>query len=150
MTLRTRLALVLVALVLVPLVAAAILVLYAVPRAAADRADSLVMGASSAVTNQISQNCEQVATAAVVTGRMLGTSSPAAATRRVVSDGLVDWASVVNNSGGVVASSGQVPTQLRDRPVERLHPRRSGRCGARLRARGGCRRPPRARGGPCG
>ena len=40
MTLRTRLALVLVALVLVPLVAAAILVLYAVPRAAADRGAS--------------------------------------------------------------------------------------------------------------
>ena len=50
MTLRTRLALVLVALVLAPLVAAAALILYAVPRATADRADSLVIGARSAVT----------------------------------------------------------------------------------------------------
>ncbi len=108
MTLRTRLALVLVALVLAPLVAAAALILYAVPRATADRADSLVIGARSAVTNDISQMCDQVATAAVVTGRALGSATPAGATRQVVSDGLADWVSVVNNRGNVVASTGQV------------------------------------------
>ncbi|MCZ3385640.1 MAG: HAMP domain-containing protein [Actinomycetia bacterium] len=116
MTLRTRLALVLVALVLAPLVAAAVLVLYAVPRAAADRADSLVVGARSGVTNDISQTCEQVQAAAVVTGRMLGSSSPATATRRVVADGLVDWVAVVNDRGSAVSSAGQLPSDLINEP----------------------------------
>lgn len=116
MTLRTRLALVLVALVLVPLVAAAVLVLYAVPRAAADRTNSLVIGASSAVTNDISQMCDQVATAAVVAGRALGTATPGAATRQVVADGLADWTSVVNNRGNVVASAGRVTSDLVTEP----------------------------------
>ena len=52
--------------------------------------------------------CDQVATAAVVTGRALGSATPAGATRQVVSDGLADWVSVVNNRGNVVASTGQV------------------------------------------
>ncbi len=116
MTLRTRLALVLVALVLAPLVAAAILVLYAVPRAAADRADSLVLGARSGVTNEISRTCDQVQSAAVVTGRMLGSTSPATATRRVVADGLADWASVVNDRGNAVSTSGQLPGGLITEP----------------------------------
>lgn len=109
MTLRTRLALVLVALVLAPLVAVAVLVLYAVPRAAADRADSLVLGARSGVTNDIGQLCGEVGTAAVVTGRMLGSTSPATATRRAVADGLADWVSVVDDRGASVASAGQPP-----------------------------------------
>ncbi|MEO8106159.1 MAG: diguanylate cyclase [Actinomycetes bacterium] len=116
MTLRTRLALVLVALVLAPLVAAAILILYAVPRATADRADSLVLGARSAVTNDISQMCDQVATAAVVTGRALGSATPASATRQVVADGLADWVSVVNNRGNVVASAGLVRSDFITEP----------------------------------
>ncbi|MCZ3387602.1 MAG: diguanylate cyclase [Actinomycetia bacterium] len=116
MTLRTRLALVLVALVLVPLVAAAILVLYAVPRAAADRADTLVLGARSGVTNEISQTCELAQSAAVVTGRMLGSSSPATATRRVVADGLADWVSVVDDRGNAVSSAGQLPGGLITQP----------------------------------
>ena len=116
MTLRTRLALVLVALVLAPLVAAAFLILYAVPRATADRADSLVVGARSAVTNDISQMCDQVATAAVVTGRALGSSAPATATRQVVADGLADRVSVVNNRGNVVASAGRVNSDFITEP----------------------------------
>lgn len=116
MTLRTRLALVLVALVLVPLVAAAIVVLYAVPRAAVDRADTLVLGARSGVTNEISHTCDQVQSAAVVTGRMLGSTSPATATRRVVADGLADWVSVVNDRGNGVSSAGQLPGGLITQP----------------------------------
>ena len=88
MTLRTRLALVLVALVVAPLVAAGVLVLYAVPRAAAERADSLVTGAGSAITDELTQECDRVATATVVTGRSLGTSSPKRATTDAVDDGL--------------------------------------------------------------
>ncbi len=116
MTLRTRLALVLVALVLVPLVAAAILVLYAVPRAADDRAESLVLGARSVVTNEISQMCDQASTAAVVTGRMLGSTSPATATRRAVSDGLAEWVSVIDERGGSVASAGQLNSDFITEP----------------------------------
>ena len=116
MTLRTRLALVLVALVLVPLVAAAILVLYAVPRAAADRADSLVLSARSGVTNEVSRTCDEVQSAAVVTGRTLGSTSPATATRRAVADGLADWVSVVSDRGNAVSSAGQLPSGLITEP----------------------------------
>ena len=119
MTLRTRLALVLVALVLAPLVAAAVLVLYAVPRAAADRADSLVLGARSGVTNDIAQLCDEVGTAAVVTGRMLGSTSPATATRQAVADGLADWISVVDARGVAIASAGQLPRGLVTDPWSR-------------------------------
>jgi diguanylate cyclase (GGDEF)-like protein len=112
MTLRTRLALVLVALVMAPLVAAAALVLYAVPRAAADRADSLVLSTRSAVTDQLSQECDRVASAAVVTARMLADTSPAAATRTTVEDGLADWVGVVDDRGNPVATSGELPADL--------------------------------------
>ena len=76
MRLRTRLALVLVALVLVPLVAAAVLVTYTVPRAAGDRADSLVLGTRSAVVDDLTRQCDAVATAAVVVGRGVASTSP--------------------------------------------------------------------------
>lgn len=116
MTLRTRLALVLVALVLAPLVAAAVLVLYAVPRAAVDRADSLVIGARSGVTNEISQTCDKVQTAAVVVGRMLASDSPAAASRPVVADGMADWVAVVNDRGNSAGSAGQLPSGIITEP----------------------------------
>lgn len=112
MRLRTRLALVLVALVVVPLVAAAVLVLYAVPRAATDRADSLVVGTRSAVVDDLSRQCDAVTTAAVVTGRGVAATSPRDATRTAVSDDLADWAAAVDRRGGLVASAGQLPTGL--------------------------------------
>ncbi|HVQ88267.1 MAG TPA: hypothetical protein VMT88_08795, partial [Actinomycetes bacterium] len=59
MTLRSRLALVLGVLVLVPLVAAAVLVVYAVPRATNDRADSLVVATRSSVTASIATRCDR-------------------------------------------------------------------------------------------
>jgi diguanylate cyclase (GGDEF)-like protein len=112
MRLRTRLALVLVALVLVPLVAAAVLVTVAVPRAAADRADSLVVGTRSAVVDDLTRQCDAVATAAVVVGRGVAATSPTEATRTAVSDQLADWAAVVDRRGGLVASAGRLPSVL--------------------------------------
>ena len=112
MTLRTRLALVLVALVVAPLVAAGVLVLYAVPRATADRADSLVLGARSGITDELKQECDRVATATVVTGRSLGTSTPKRATTNAVEDGLADWVSVIDRRGNTVASAGATPEGL--------------------------------------
>jgi diguanylate cyclase (GGDEF)-like protein len=112
MTLRTRLALVLVALVVAPLVAAGVLVLYAVPRATADRADALVTGAKASISDELAQQCDRVSTAAVVTGRMLGTDKPSRATATAVGDGLADWVAVVGDDGNTVASDGQMPTQL--------------------------------------
>ena len=109
MTLRTRLALVLVALVVVPLVAASVLVLYAVPRAADARAESAVTGARAGVTDELVQQCDRVETASVTTGRMLATSSSARATRIAVQDGLADWVAVVDDRGDVVASAGRTP-----------------------------------------
>ena len=111
MTLRTRLALVLVALVVVPLVAASVLVLYAVPRAAADRADSLVTGARAGIADELVQQCDRVGTASVTTGRMLGTDSAARATRVAVQDGLATWVAVVDDRGDVVASAGPAPVR---------------------------------------
>jgi diguanylate cyclase (GGDEF)-like protein len=112
MTLRTRLALVLVALVVVPLIAAGVLVLYAVPRAAADRADSLVTGARAGITDELVQQCDRVGLAAVTTGRMLGNESAAQATRIAVQDGLADWVAVVDDRSNNVASAGQLPDGL--------------------------------------
>ena len=116
MTLRTRLALVLVALVVVPLVAASVLVLYAVPRAAADRATSLVTGARAGVTDELLQQCDRVGTAAVTTGRMLGNGSAARAARIGVQDGLADWVAVVDDRDGVVAKAGQAPVSAQTAP----------------------------------
>ncbi len=112
MTLRTRLALVLVALVVAPLVAAGVLVLYAVPQAAAERADNLVTGADSAITDELNQECDRAATAAVATGRSLGTSTPKRATTNAVDDGLADWVSVIDRRGNTVASAGETPDEL--------------------------------------
>ena len=112
MTLRTRLALVLVALVVVPLVAAGVLVLYAVPRATAARADALVTGAKASVTDELRQQCDRVSTAALVTGRMLATDPPAKAAGIAVRDGLADWVGVVNDGGNTLAGAGQFPEQV--------------------------------------
>jgi diguanylate cyclase (GGDEF)-like protein len=112
MTLRTRLALVLVALVVAPLVAAGVLVLYAVPRATADRADALVTSANAGVTDELTQQCDRVSTAALVTGRMLATDAPAKAAGTAVRDGLADWVAVVDDRGNTLASAGQIPQQL--------------------------------------
>src|SRR4051812_4593320 len=116
MTLRTRLALVLVALVMAPLLAAAILVLYAVPRATGDRADSLVVGALSGVTDELSQQCDAAGTAAVVAGRGIGVNNPSAAARSTVGDGLADWVGVTNNRGQLVTSAGRLPVDLVTEP----------------------------------
>ena len=120
MTLRTRLALVLVALVLVPLVAAAILVLYAVPTAAADRADSLVARGALGGHDDLVRQCDEVGTAAVVTGRMLGSTSPARATRSAVDDGLADWVAWWTTEAGRRGSAGRLATRPDHRPVEQL------------------------------
>ena len=47
---------------------------------------------------------------------MLGSTTPATATRRVVADGLADWVSVVNDRGNAVSSSGQLPSGLITQP----------------------------------
>ncbi|MFL6182750.1 MAG: diguanylate cyclase [Actinomycetes bacterium] len=112
MTLRTRLALVLVALVVAPLVAAGVLVLYAVPRATADRADALVTSANAGVSDELAQQCDRVSTAALVTGRMLATNAPAKAASVAVRDGLADWVGVVNKRANTLASAGQIPEPL--------------------------------------
>ena len=110
MTLRTRLALVLGVLVLVPLVAAAVLVVYAVPRATNDRADSLVVSARSSVTAALASRCERTSVASRAVGRDTAALTPAAAARAAVADGLADWAAVVARSGRVLGSAGDLPT----------------------------------------
>ncbi|HVQ17750.1 MAG TPA: diguanylate cyclase [Actinomycetes bacterium] len=117
MTLRSRLALVLGVLVLVPLVAAAVLVVYAVPRATNDRADSLVVATRSSVVAALATRCERTAVAARSVGRDTAAVTPQAATNAAVSDGLVDWAAVVATSGRFVGESGKLPA---DAPARAL------------------------------
>ncbi|MEO8329647.1 MAG: diguanylate cyclase, partial [Candidatus Nanopelagicales bacterium] len=96
-------------LVLIPLVAAAVLVVYAVPRAAQDRADSLVVASRSAVTASIETRCQRTAIAARVVGRDTAATTPAAAASAAVDDGLVDWAAVIGPSGKTLGSAGELP-----------------------------------------
>ena len=109
MTLRARLALVLGILVLVPLVAAAVLVVYAVPRATNDRADSTVVSARSSVAAALTARCERTAVAARAVGRSTSAITPQAAARSAVEDGLADWAAVLSNSGRTLGSAGSLP-----------------------------------------
>lgn len=109
MTLRSRLGLVLGVLVLIPLVAAAILVVYAVPRATNDRADSLVVSARSSVTAALASRCEQTSVAARAVGRDTAAVAPQAAARDAVNDGLADWAAVLSGSGQLLGSAGELP-----------------------------------------
>lgn len=109
MTLRSRLALVLGILVLVPLVAAAILVVFAVPRATSDRADSLVVSARSSVTAALTSRCDQTSVAARAVGRDTAAVMPQNAARDAVNDGLADWAAVVARSGRLLGSAGELP-----------------------------------------
>ncbi len=109
MTLRSRFALVLGVLVMVPLVAGAVLVVYAVPRATNDRADSLVVSARSSVSSAIQTRCERTAIAARVVGRDTAAVRPQEATRAAVEDGLVDWAAVIGPGGRLLGSSGELP-----------------------------------------
>lgn len=110
MTFRTRLTLVLGMLVLVPLVAAAVLVVYAVPRATNDRADSLVVSARSSVTAALASRCERTSVAARAVGRDTAALTPVGAARAAVADGLADWAAVVARSGRELGSAGELPT----------------------------------------
>ena len=109
MTLRARLALVLGILVLVPLVAAAVLVVYAVPRATNDRADSTVVSARSSVAAALTARCERTAVAARAVGRSTSAITPGAAARSAVEDGLSDWAAVLSNTGRTLGSAGSLP-----------------------------------------
>jgi diguanylate cyclase (GGDEF)-like protein len=109
MTLRSRLMLVLGALVLAPLVAGAVLVTIAVPRAAADRAESTLVAARSGVTQTLITRCGTAGSAVRALARDLGVTDPKSAAQGVVSDGLVDWAAVLDQKGAVVAQAGTVP-----------------------------------------
>ena len=109
MTFRTRLALILGALVLIPLVAAALLVVYAVPRATQDRADSLVVSTRSSVTAALTTECQRSQVAARSVGRDTAFLSPRAAARNAVDDGLADWAALLSQSGRVLGEAGTLP-----------------------------------------
>lgn len=109
MTFRTRLALILGALVLIPLVAAAVLVVYAVPRAAQDRADSLVVSTRSSVTAALTNECQRSQVAARSVGRDAAYLSPKAAAHNAVDDGLADWAVLLSTSDRVLGEAGALP-----------------------------------------
>ncbi len=109
MTLRARLTLVLGILVVGPLVAGAVLIGIAVPRAAADRTDATLAAAGSGVAATAATTCRTAGSAVRAPARDLGVTTPNAAAKGVVEDGLVEWAAVLDRTGAVVARSGSVP-----------------------------------------
>jgi diguanylate cyclase (GGDEF)-like protein len=109
MTLRARLSLVLGVLVLVPLVAGAVLVGVAVPRAAADRVDDSLTSAVTGTSSAIAAACERSGSAVRALGRDLGTTTPRAAAEAVVSDRLAGWSAVLDADGRVLARAGDLP-----------------------------------------
>ena len=109
MTLRARLTLVLGFLVVGPLVAGAVLIGIAVPRATADRTDATLAAAGSGVAAKAATTCRTAGSAVRALARDLGVTDPQTAVDGVVADGLVDWAAVLDGQGEVVARSSVVP-----------------------------------------
>lgn len=110
MTLRARLTLVLGVLVLVPLVAGAVLVGIAVPRAAAARTDAALASAAAGITARVAATCEQSGTAVRTLARGLAFSGPQPAASAVVADGLVGWVVVLDRQGAALAEAGSAPS----------------------------------------
>lgn len=109
MTLRARVALVLAAVVLLPLVGFAVLLAVTVPRALQGQVRDGLVAARASVSAALAADCERASLAARSLGLELATAEPALATRAVLSAGRVDRAAVLDQSGRVVAEAARRP-----------------------------------------
>jgi two-component system, cell cycle response regulator len=114
-TLRLRLSLAFLLVVIVPLLVAAIVVGRGLPRALDDSADSQVAAARAGAVSFLRQQCDAARLAAEVLAREAvsgGAPGPAAqgAARDVVSRGLVDYAVVTDRAGATLGSAGSLPS----------------------------------------
>jgi two-component system cell cycle response regulator len=114
-TLRLRLSLAFLLVVIVPLLVAAIVVGRGLPRALDDSADNRVAAARAGAVAFLRQQCDAARLAAEVLAREAvsgGAPAPAAngAARDVVSRGLADYAVVTDRSGATLGTAGSLPS----------------------------------------
>ncbi|MDX6225675.1 MAG: hypothetical protein QOE64_2051, partial [Frankiales bacterium] len=106
MTLRLRLALAFLGVVLVPLVLAAFLVESTVPRAARDQRGARLSAEAASVVQRLGDRCDRAATLARVTVLDAAARTPAAAVASAVQQGRAAYAVVRDGSGVVLAHAG--------------------------------------------
>ena len=117
MTLRARLTLAFVAVVLFPLLVGAALVARAVPAAVEGRQGQGLVSMSRLATTLVSGYCDQERAAAEAAGRAAAGAPPAQAleaARSLVARGLADGIRVTDAHGRLVAEAGQLPAAPRD------------------------------------
>lgn len=106
MALRTRLSLVFVVVVLIPVVVGAIIVAIVAPQVLHSQISGRLRTARTSVSDVIAARCSQAAQAAQILGLEVAELGPKAAVQRVVSNSKVDYAVVEDTSGKAVASAG--------------------------------------------
>lgn len=117
MTLRWRLTLSFVLVVLVPLLVGLVVVGRALPQAAQSQQKAGVISASRLVGTVLQDYCDRAKAAAEAAGRAATTTGPAgarAAAVSLVSRGLADGIRVTGPTGTVVAGTGTLPAQPED------------------------------------
>jgi diguanylate cyclase (GGDEF)-like protein len=117
MTLRWRLTLAFVTVVLVPMVVGAVLVTQALPSSVQARQMDAVATDARLVAQMLRETCERARTTAEAAGRLATTTSPAqarAAAESFVQRGLVDVISVLAPSGRPVLTVGAPPASAAD------------------------------------
>ncbi len=117
MTLRWRLTLSFVLVVLVPLLVGLVVVGRALPQAVQAQQKSGVVSASRLVGTVLQDYCDRAKAAAEAAGRAATTTGPAgarAAALSLVSRGLADGIRVIGPTGAVVAGTGKLPPQPED------------------------------------
>ncbi len=108
MTLRVRLSLAFVLVVLVPLLVGAVVVARGVPRLVDESASGRLAASRGSAALLVQQTCTRVRLASEVLGRAAVTGSPAASVRSLTAQNLAAYAVVTDASGRVVASSGGI------------------------------------------
>jgi diguanylate cyclase (GGDEF)-like protein len=120
MSLRTRLSLAFVLVVLIPVLAGSILVAVLVPDVLHNEVSGRLRGDRTSVAEVLDARCSQAAQAAQLLGLEAADIGPQAAVRQVVANAHVDYAMVENASGGVVASAGSLPGAPANTPSSAL------------------------------
>ncbi|MDP3711511.1 MAG: diguanylate cyclase [Mycobacteriales bacterium] len=113
MTLRTRLTVAFVLVVLVPLLVGAVLVMRLVPAAVEGRQLSGLSDTAQTASNVLAGYCHRAQAAAIAAGRASSGLGPKVATpelARLVEGGIADGLRVLDSSGDLVGESGRLPT----------------------------------------
>lgn len=111
MTLRTRLFVVILLVVLVPLAIGGLAVLGVVPGAMRQQVETRLESARMSIVSALVDRCARAGLAARDVGLQAGESSPDAAVRSVVPHH-ADYAALIDESGGTVARAGRLPASV--------------------------------------